>query len=407
MTAQQPRLLFISPVMPDSTGNGLAMRQAQFLIAYARDFEVDLAVLPLAGSAAASPNFAASHTRRRRVFSLAEPDTHFELLSRLKTPEDRLAAFKNYGRPSILARLTPAVHQALNDWVVGQNYQLVHTGRLYLMSLGSVVDAPWVVDADEDDAALWRQLGSAARRVGNWVEAGWSDVEACHAERLVVGGLWKAAHVFAASREDVAHLSPYCRTTSVVPNVVALPRHARMKLRPRLLFVGTLGYGPNRDGLVWFIKYCWPVIHKTNPDAALDVVGGGADMALRRLMGRPGICWHGWQPRLLRFYARSAVSIVPIRLGGGSRIKTLEAAAYGRVIVATKKGATGTRLCAGRDFLLAETPRQFHRAILRALRGAKRFPGAARQAVARHHNPLAWQREILRIADVIAFRKTV
>ncbi len=407
MTLTRPRLLFISPVMPDATGNGLAMRQAQFLVAYAQAFDVDLAVIPLAGAAEASPEFVARYTTRWRVFDLAEPDTYFKLLVRLKSVEDRLTAFDRYGRPSITARLTPEVNRALDDWIVQQNYQLVHTGRLYLLALGKPVSAPWVVDADENDAALYRQHETTARRLGHRFEAGWFAAEARHAAALTAAQLPKADYVFAASRDDAASLAPSCRAIHVVPNVVALPRYARPLRQRRLLFVGTLGYGPNREGLTWFIKYCWPILRKINPGIGLDVVGGSADIGLRRLMRRPGIDWHGWQPNLSRSYAQSSIAIIPIRVGGGSRIKTLEAAAHGRTIVATQKGSSGTCLHARRDFMLAETPAQFYRAISRALGCSQRLAMAARQAVARHHNPLYWQQQILHVARAIAFDKTL
>jgi glycosyltransferase involved in cell wall biosynthesis len=381
------RLLFIAPVMPACGGNGLAMRQGQFLAAYAKDFDVDLAVIPLAGAANADAGFAGRLAKRVKLFALASADTHFALLMRLRDPAARAAAFQAYGRPSIAARLTADVKQAVADWVAGQSYDLVHVGRLYLLGVETGA-APLVVDADEDDSRVFRQIAAA-----------WAQVEAANAALEAAKYLPGVRHVFAASQADAASLARYGPPVTVIPNTVALPRRCLVPhKRPRILFTGTLGYGPNAAALVWFIKKCWPLLHRRLPLLQFDVVGGGAGAALRRLMARQGIFWHGWQKDLGRFYGRADAVIVPVQAGGGSRIKLLEAAAYGRAIVATTAGAEGSDLVAGRDYLRADEPAAFVRAVLRALRRQPVLGRAARLAVARGHDPGRWEAHIQSIA---------
>jgi glycosyltransferase involved in cell wall biosynthesis len=396
MSLARRRLLFVAPVMPDCGGNGLAMRQGQFLAAYAKDFDVDLAVIPLAGSADADDQFARRRVRRMRVFNLAAADTHFSLLMRLHDPAARASAFAAYGRPSIAARLTADVKRTVNEWVAGQAYELVHVGRLYLLAADTCA-APLLVDADEDDSKVFRQIAGA-----------WAQAEAANAALQAAKHLPGVRHVFAASPADAASLAHFNPAVTVIPNTVALPRRFRTAhRRPRILFTGTLGYGPNEEALVWFIAKCWQRLHRLLPYLQFDVIGGGASTGLRRLMARPGIVWHGWQKDLAPFYGRADAVVVPVRAGGGSRLKMLEAAAYGRAIVATAVGADGSELAAGRDFLRADEPAGFVRAVVRALRRQSVLGRAARRAVARGHDPARWRTQIRSIARAIATDQSV
>lgn len=403
MSTDRPRLLFVAPILPADGGNGLAMRQGQFLAAYARDFMVDVAVVPLAGAGVNDARFATALAHRFRQFELSGPDSFFSLLQRLKDPSARLAAFQTYQRPSITAQLTTSVQREFAGWVAGENYRLVHIGRLYLLALAGLCPGPWVVDADEDDATVYQQFATASARRGWLHRSAWLQAEAVHFSTLTARLLPGAAQVFTASPSDAARLSAHNPALWVIPNVVMLPRRVSPGQRERrVLFVGTLGYGPNHEAMLWFIKHCWPNLRKTIPDLHLDIVGGGAADALLRLARQPGITWHGWQKNLSGFYARAGVVIVPVHAGGGSRIKMLEAAAFGCPIVATSVGAAGTNLLPKRDFMMADNPAQFINAVRRILQRPSRLGWAARQTVARQHNPAVWQAKIRAIASKLA-----
>jgi hypothetical protein len=402
MSTQRKRLLFIAPAMPDSGGNGLAMRQAQCLTAYARNFDVDLAVIPLAGPADADSRYASRLVQRLSIFPLTHADTHFSLLMRIADPQARLAAFTVYGRPSIAARITADLRARLAAWLDGQNYALVHIGRLYLLGAAPAA-GPCIVDADEDDARVFRQMADAARRGAALHQADWLTAEAENTARMAAALLPVVRHVFTASQPDAAALAPLNGNITVIPNTVARPRLvAAPPARCRVLFVGTLNYAPNADAVSWFISQCWHRLRRHVPDLRFDIVGSGAAPELQRLMSQPGIIWHGRQPDLARFYARARVVLVPVRMGGGSRIKLLEAAAYGRAISATTAGAEGCGLLAKRDFACADNRAGFVAAVMYAMRHHKRLARAARRAVARGHDPAVWQARILEIADIVA-----
>ena len=181
---ERPCTLFVAPLMPSDRGNGLAMRTGFLLDAYAREFEVDLAVIPVAGGRVEISPYVAARTRRAAVLPLGPPDTQFSLVSSVANNEARLAAFRQYGRPSIAARLGAAMQQSLMAWTGSASYQLVHVSRLYLCGLAEAwthgeSDAPYLVlDCDEDDASAFWRLARLERKWGRHGRAAWLEAEA-------------------------------------------------------------------------------------------------------------------------------------------------------------------------------------------------------------------------------------
>ena len=95
------RLLFLSPVVPEDGGNGLAMRAGFFLQAYAREFDVDLAVFPILSAPTNSHDFARRRVGRMTIFPRPSVDFEFGFLASLSDPAVRLEAFRRFGRPSL------------------------------------------------------------------------------------------------------------------------------------------------------------------------------------------------------------------------------------------------------------------------------------------------------------------
>ncbi|MEQ1839175.1 MAG: glycosyltransferase family 4 protein [Verrucomicrobiales bacterium] len=126
-----------------------------------------------------------------------------------------------------------------------------------------------------------------------------------------------------------------------------------------LFFVGHLGYPPNQDGLIWFLKEVFPLILKRYPDASLQVIGQRCPDSLIQLLNRPGVTYLGAQPSLETFYASATAAIVPLRAGTGTRIKILEAFSRSCPVVSTSKGAEGLEVRAGKELLIADDPEKF------------------------------------------------
>ena len=126
-----------------------------------------------------------------------------------------------------------------------------------------------------------------------------------------------------------------------------------------LLFVGATQVDANRDGLLWFAREVLPLIERAMPQVTLRIVGGIPPPEVRALGDRPNIEVTGYVPEIAPCMERAAVFVVPLRAGGGTRLKILESLAYGVPTVSTSIGAEGLRLVDGRDLLLGDAADAF------------------------------------------------
>jgi glycosyltransferase involved in cell wall biosynthesis len=192
--------------------------------------------------------------------------------------------------------------------------------------------------------------------------------------------------VLSPTPHDSAIISERAPRVSVleVPNGVALmPRAADASSRgdaSSILFVGTLNYLPNEDGLVWFLDRVLPRIRATVSGVSMVVVGHRPTRRIR-LHRSPGLELHESPKSLVPFYRRAAVSVAPLRAGSGSRHKILEALAYGVPVVSTRIGAEGLALEAGSHYACADSPEEFASAVVAALTDPSQATAQARRAL--------------------------
>lgn len=133
---------------------------------------------------------------------------------------------------------------------------------------------------------------------------------------------------------------------------------------PRLGFIGTMQYAPNRDAVAWFIQGAWPMIREQRPGATLRIVGALPD---GEPISAPGVEWLGFVDNAAAEIASWAAMVVPIRSGGGTRVKIAEAFSRRRPVVSTTLGAFGYPATDGVELLIADTARDTARACLRII----------------------------------------
>jgi glycosyltransferase involved in cell wall biosynthesis len=138
----------------------------------------------------------------------------------------------------------------------------------------------------------------------------------------------------------------------------------------RLLFVGSLDYMPNEDGVRYFCQSILPQLRSKAPHFKLRVVGDGASARMAVLGRFKEVELAGLVPDVTPEYAKAAVAVVPLRSGSGTRIKILEAFSYRRPVVSTSMGAEGIGAVHGEHLLLADTPEEFAGACARLLADA-------------------------------------
>jgi len=392
------RSLIVAPTLPSDSGNGLAMRIGVFVEALARLGEVDLIVLPLFG-ADISPN---ALCRRLDISpTVVQTDgraaTPFALLRQIADPQARLASFREYGKPSLSAFVSVPVLSDIRQETSDRLYDLVHVARAYLLPVIDVWPKgkrPVVsVDLDEDDVRTQESIAMLHRRRGDGDAGDWVDAEAAAFARLLDQRRADTDFAFVSTDLDRHSLRLRSPKTNLLlaENAVATPPLTTLEPRgSHLLFVGGFGYFPNLDAASWILDTIWPRLAASLSDRpSLTIIGRNPPLPLRERARLAGAKVLDDVEDLAPFYARANVALVPLRAGGGSRIKLLEAAAYGVPIVATTIGAEGTSMQDGEDLWLADTPEAMVEAIMDVLRSpaeAARRAANARASVDRFHS---------------------
>lgn len=131
----------------------------------------------------------------------------------------------------------------------------------------------------------------------------------------------------------------------------------------RILFVGTLDYGPNIDAVIHFVRNILPILRSRYRDLSFQVAGSNPGTRIMHLKNEPKVQILGFVPDLRPVYQAASVCVAPLRAGGGSRLKILEAMAYGRPVVSTSLGCEGLQVETGAQLLIADEPEEFANAV--------------------------------------------
>ncbi len=177
-------------------------------------------------------------------------------------------------------------------------------------------------------------------------------------------------------RDFVQEVVPPARSkfNSVIPNGVDLEHYSGDFGPPKadtLIFSSTLTYHANFWAIRFFLEEIWPLIKKERPDVILRATGKTEGVALKDLPNQAGVIFTGYLDDIRPAIAQSWGSIVPLRIGGGTRLKILEAMALGVPVVSTFKGAQGLDVTHGQNILLADEPAEFAACVLRLLQDAE------------------------------------
>src|SRR5262249_29504839 len=136
----------------------------------------------------------------------------------------------------------------------------------------------------------------------------------------------------------------------------------------RVTFLGSMDWMPNQDGVEWFVREVWPAVRAAHPDATFHIVGRNPPGDIRSLSAAPGLTVLGGVPDVRPHLADASVVVVPLLVGGGTRLKIYEAMAMGRAVVSTTIGAEGLPVVPGEHYLCADTPAAFAAAVNQLLR---------------------------------------
>ena len=199
-----------------------------------------------------------------------------------------------------------------------------------------------------------------------------SEVDGQTFERLYPGALRAPVHVVKTG-VDTAFFSPV----------------AGVEHRAHLVFTGSMDWLPNEDGMVYFVRDILPRIRAAEPGVSLSIVGREPTPTVRRLAEQAGIEVTGRVDDVRPQIATADVYVVPLRIGGGTRLKIFEAMAMGKAVVSTTIGAEGLPVTHRKDILLADDPGQFANAVVSLIRDTdarRRLEAAARRLVVDHYD---------------------
>lgn len=203
-------------------------------------------------------------------------------------------------------------------------------------------------------------------------------------------------------RRMISEAAPAYRPIHVIPNSIDVDSYempAKDRVPGSLIFAGSLRYSANLDAMTWFINEIYPAIRSKREDVSLTITG---DPGLDKLPQAPRVVQTGRVEDVRGLVGASMVSVVPIRIGGGTRLKILESFALRTPVVATSKAAEGLEVQHGEHLLLADTPKDFARSVLRLIDdpgGAGQMSGRAFSLVHARYNWKTISGNFLNLAD--------
>lgn len=214
-------------------------------------------------------------------------------------------------------------------------------------------------------------------------------------------------------RRMMLQAAPDLADVRVVPNGVDVERYTPESYDPDvgiLLYNGALTYGANLDAVRYYASEVYPILEREIPGVRLLVTGRTTGVDLRGVGDCPGIELVGYVDDIRDVLRRAGACVVPLREGGGSRLKILEAMAAGVPVVSTSMGAEGIDALHGEHLLIADTPDEFAHAIVQVLQDQSlrtRLASAARSLVERRYSWHSIGAQFVDVVESVADRRSL
>jgi glycosyltransferase involved in cell wall biosynthesis len=271
--------------------------------------------------------------------------------------------------PYAVSKFTsPAVGRLVRRWLRSGDFDVAVCDFLSAsLNFPASSATPCVLFQHNVESLLWARQ---ARHEPGWIRRSAYRLEAAKMRRYEAAAVRRFAHVVAVSNDDreaMVSMTGVDRI-SVVPTGVDTARYRRVDgpvvgSSHEVIFLGSMDWEPNVDGVEYFCREIWPHVRAKVPAARFLIVGRNPAPRVARLAS-DSVVVTGRVDSVLPYLANAAVFVVPLRMGGGTRLKIFEGMAMGKAVVSTSIGAEGLDVTAGRDLLIADAPDEFARAVV-------------------------------------------
>lgn len=276
---------------------------------------------------------------------------------------------------SLSSCILPAMQEAIDALCARESFDVVLYEGLFIAGYHLPSGTRIILDQHNIEHELVRRTYESehepVRKLFNWLEYGklrQGELQRCAAADLLL--------VTSEREQEVWNRLLPGKAVAVVPNGVDVESF-RPTLRERekanhLVFTGTMDYYPNSSAVLFFARQCWPLIKREVPEATWQIVGRNPPPEVLRLGELPGITVTGSVPEVQPYLAEAAVSIVPLRVGSGTRLKILEALAMNKAVVTTSIGCEGLEVHTREHLLIEDQPEEFAHTVVALLRDRER-----------------------------------
>jgi polysaccharide biosynthesis protein PslH len=299
---------------------------------------------------------------------------------------------------------SPRVRRLVTRWLGERRFDVAVCDFLSAsLNFPARLDTPSVLFQHNVESVLWDRQ---ARVEPNPIKRLAFRIEARRMHRYEAATVRRFHQVIAVSDRDCRSMRRMTdpERITVVPTGVDLQQYRAAAgppaTRPLVMFLGSMDWEANVDAVDHFCRDIWPHVRTEVPGARFRIVGRNPHLRVQRLAGE-SVEVTGRVPAVTDHLREAAVFVVPLRVGGGTRLKIFEAMAMGKAVVSTTIGAEGLDVEAGRDLILADDAPAFAAATVRLLRDVelrRRFEAAAAAVAARYD----WSVVVERFDEVLA-----
>lgn len=250
----------------------------------------------------------------------------------------------------------------LAELLQSEKFDIVHVESIflapYLPTIRKHSDAKVVLRAHNVEHRIWKQVASTTRNpLKRWYLK--KLALALRAYELEQINCFDGVVCITSNDADIFCNEGCRKPITDIPFGIDIEPIDNVDAEPDTLFhIGSMDWRPNEEGIRWFLKEVWPLIHKEMPSVRLFLAGRKMPDDLMRLQAE-GVVVVGEVPDASYFIASKQINIVPLMAGSGIRVKIIEAMSLGKTVITTSIGAAGINYKDGENLLIADTPQEF------------------------------------------------